>query len=163
MSTFQSTKTLAGYPCAHRQWKDKGNCAFIHGYSRSFHLTFQGELDEHGWVKDFGSFGSFKQFLDWNFDHTLLLAPDDPIIHMMQMLEKNGACKLILPPYGPSMEGCARWVLEEFNSCYRTTADQIHNVQLIRVEVRENEKNSGVYEVPYVHRVTNPDIPEGIF
>ena len=46
---FTSSKTYKNLPCAHRQWKHEGHCAYIHGYSREYTFYFEAkEMDEHG-------------------------------------------------------------------------------------------------------------------
>ena len=37
---FTSSKTYRNLPCAHRQWKHEGHCAYIHGYSRQYTFHF---------------------------------------------------------------------------------------------------------------------------
>ena len=50
---FESTKSYYNYPCAHRQFRHNGNCAKIHGYSRSFHFKFAAKtLTKEGFVVD---------------------------------------------------------------------------------------------------------------
>lgn len=141
---YTSTKTYTGFPCAHRQWRHPGHCAFVHGYSRSFHFVFGcRELDECGFVVDFGALGWLKEFLEDNFDHTLLLNHDDPLRETFEALEQAHACSLRLLPHGVGMEGTARWVCEFVNT-------QLFDLYagrcwVISVECRENEKNSAIY------------------
>ncbi|MEF3088149.1 6-pyruvoyl trahydropterin synthase family protein, partial [Bacillus altitudinis] len=76
---FTSTKTFSNYPCAHRQWRHDGNCALVHGYSRSFHFVFAAQtLDKCGFVVDFGGLHWLRDYLEYWFDHTLFLMADDP-------------------------------------------------------------------------------------
>ena len=45
---FNCSKHFKDYPCSHRQWKHKGHCRYVHGYSRSFTFCFaSSELDEN--------------------------------------------------------------------------------------------------------------------
>ena len=145
IAKYQSTKSFFNYPCSHRQWRDAGHCSFVHGYSRSFHFTFECSfLDDRNFVIDFGAFKDFKEnILDNKFDHTLLLNEDDPLLPVFLNLEKQGGCKLtILKNVG--MEGTANYLFIEMNKFLKKTTD--NRVRCIRVEVRENEKNSGIYE-----------------
>ncbi len=79
-----STKTYGaerGLSCALRQWAADSHCNLIHGYSLGFKFTFAAEqLDHRGWVIDFGrdGFGAIREWLHATFDHTLLVAQDDP-------------------------------------------------------------------------------------
>lgn len=143
-SMFISTKKFIGYPCAHRQWKDTGHCKFIHGYSREFTFWFKAEkLDDKSWVMDFGGFKEFKTFLDDYFDHSCLINIDDPELPLFKEMDKKGIIKLrILDNVG--MEGTSQFLHKKMNE-YLNTKTQ-GRVWCFRVETRENEKNSGIYE-----------------
>ena len=82
MKTYQIIKTLGpenGFTCAYRQWRAKSDCKYIHGYSLGFRFIMETtELDENSWVYDFGSFKEIRKWIKDNFDHTLLIAKDDP-------------------------------------------------------------------------------------
>lgn len=148
LQRFRSTKSFWNYPCAHRQWRHTGHCSLVHGYSRSFHFLFEslsGELDPTGFVMDFSDLKDIKEWLEKKFDHTLLLNPDDPLMFEFQDLEHKGGCKLVIPPYGVSMEATARWVFETWAPVVAKRSNG--SVALIQVEVRENDKNSGIYRV----------------
>ena len=82
MPKYKITKTFghdSGYSCAFRQWNAKSNCSKIHGYSLGFEINLiSHQLDENNWVFNFGDFKFLKKWLRDNFDHTLLIAKDDP-------------------------------------------------------------------------------------
>ena len=144
---IKSTKSYYNYPCAHRQHKHSGSCALIHGYSRSFHFIFGArELEKCGFAVDFGSLKWLKQHLDHMFDHTLLLAEDDPLLEDFRKLETNGACALRILPYGPGMEGTAQYLCEYVDSEIRKQSKG--RCWIESVESRENDKNSAIYENP---------------
>ena len=91
MAKYQSTKIFDGFSCCFRQWKAKDtHCRFLHGYGVSFRVTFEGELDHRNWVWDFGGMKRAKTliddmqpkaWMDWMFDHTVIVAKDDPMEH----------------------------------------------------------------------------------
>ena len=65
------------------------HCRFVHGYGISFKVYFEGDLDERNWVWDFGGMKraktkidgkSPKEWMDYMFDHTLIVAEDDPFL-----------------------------------------------------------------------------------
>lgn len=142
-----STKTYSNLPCAHRQWKHKGNCALVHGYSRSLHFVFRSQtLDACGFVVDFSDLKWLSDWLNMMFDHTLLLVDDDPQLHHFKLLEEHGACVVRLMPYGVGMEGTARMVCEYADKELRQRTKG--RCWIERVEARENDKNSAVYENP---------------
>jgi len=79
---YVSTKRYgheAGFSICYRQHKADSHCRYLHGYSLAFNFEFQSEiLDVRNWVCDFGGFRTLKSFLEDYFDHTLLVAADDP-------------------------------------------------------------------------------------
>jgi len=83
MGKFYSTKTYGndrGLSCCFRQWRSThSHCSTLHGYSIGVKLVFECDsLDERNWVMDFGGLKQFKQWLEYMFDHTVLIAEDDP-------------------------------------------------------------------------------------
>lgn len=141
---YLSTKSFWNYPCAHRQHRHDGNCALVHGYSRSFHFKFAAsERDKCGFVVDFGDLKWLKARLDQYFDHTLLLCKDDPLLPVFRQLEVAGACSIRILPYGVGMEDTAQaigeWADAELRSLTRGRA------WVVELEVRENDKNSGIW------------------
>ena len=141
---YISTKKFTGYPCTHRQWRDTGHCRFVHGYSREFMFWFKAEsLDDKGWVMDFGGFKEFKKFLEDHFDHTFLANQDDPELELFREMDKKGIVKLVVLP-SVGMEGTSKFLHEKMNE-YLMKKTQ-GRVYCFRVETRENEKNSGIYE-----------------
>jgi 6-pyruvoyltetrahydropterin/6-carboxytetrahydropterin synthase len=97
MGKFQSTKLFDGFSCVFRQWKAKNtHCRFMHGYGVSFRVWFEGDLDERNWVWDFGGMKRAqtkidgknpKEWMDYMFDHTILVAKDDPALDYFTELD----------------------------------------------------------------------------
>ena len=79
---YMVTKTYPhsnGLSCVYRQYKASSHCSKLHGYALQFEVTFHAkELDENGWVIDFGSLDWIHYWLKRKFDHTTLVAKDDP-------------------------------------------------------------------------------------
>ena len=144
---FTSTKAYHDYPCAHRQHRHDGNCALVHGYSRSFHFIFGAQtLDRCGFAVDFGKLKWIKEHLDYMFDHTLLLCDDDPQLPVFRQLEAAGACAIRLMPHGVGMEGTAQYLCEYVDDKLRKITQGRCWVE--SVESRENQKNSAIYTNP---------------
>jgi len=79
--TITCEKLYKDLPFGHRQPVHKGHCRFVHGHNWSFHFTFEAdELDECGFVVDFGKLKWLKELLDEWFDHTTVLNEDDPLL-----------------------------------------------------------------------------------
>jgi|TARA_R100001530_G_scaffold43267_1_gene32935 6-pyruvoyltetrahydropterin/6-carboxytetrahydropterin synthase len=144
---FTSTKSFYNYPCAHRQFKHEGNCHLIHGYSRSFHFTFQAKtLSKEGFVMDYGDLKELKNHLDYMYDHTLILEDGDPHMDKFIELEKLGVCNIRTQPLGVGMEGTAHYLCQWTDNFLRKKTRG--RVWVRSVEARENEKNSSIYRNP---------------
>ena len=140
---FKSTKRFSGFPCTHRQWRAESHCKYVHGYSREFYFEFAAnELTKEGWVVDFGGLKELKTWLEHMFDHTFLVAQDDPQLEAFTQLNKEGAIQLRVMP-NPGMEGTAQFVYEEASRILKKLYGDRAWVTL--VQVSENEKNSAMY------------------
>jgi 6-pyruvoyltetrahydropterin/6-carboxytetrahydropterin synthase len=153
MSKFQSTKVFDGYSCVFRQWKAEGtHCRFLHGYGVSFRVWFEGELDERNWVWDFGGMkrakGTIddmnpKQWMDYMFDHTVIIADDDPCIGLFKKMHVEDLIQLrIIPAVGA--EQFAKYIYEKLNVFVQEETDG--RVKVARVEFMEHSKNTAIYE-----------------
>jgi 6-pyruvoyltetrahydropterin/6-carboxytetrahydropterin synthase len=141
---FKSTKRFTGFPCTHRQWRAESHCRFVHGYSREFFFEFAAnELTKEGWVVDFGGLKKLKSWLENVFDHTFLVAQDDPELEAFKAIDARGAIMLRILP-NPGMEGTALYVYEEATKILESLYGK--RAWITKVEVRENEKNSAIFE-----------------
>ena len=93
---YISTKTYRQIaPCAYRQWRADSHCNLVHGYAFSFHFEFEtDDLDARNWVVDFGGLRPLKDKLEEWFDHTLLVAQDDPQREHLLKLGELGLAKI---------------------------------------------------------------------
>ena len=153
MPKFQSTKVFDGFSCVFRQWRAEGtHCRFLHGYGVSFRVWFEGELDERNWVWDFGGMkrakGTIdgmnpKAWMDYMFDHTTIIAEDDPFVNAFKEMGAAGAAQIrIIPAVGA--EQFAKYVFEKLNTFVQE--ETAGRVKIVRVEFMENNKNSAIYE-----------------
>lgn len=144
MDIYRSTKRFTGFPCTHRQWKAESHCRFVHGYSREFLFEFAAkERTQEGWVVDFGGLKDVKAWLEEWFDHTFLASQDDPFLEDFKRLDKEGVIQLrILPNVG--MEGTAEFVFDHVDKMIREKTKG--RAWVVKLEVRENEKNSAILE-----------------
>ncbi len=143
MGLFYSTKRFTGFPCTHRQWRAKSHCRFVHGYSREFKFEFAAnELTPEKWVMDFGGLKSVRSWLEDQFDHTFLVAEDDPALPEFRALDKKGVIQLrVLPNAG--MEATAEYIYHHTNKIILEMTK--NRVWITKVEVSENENNSAIY------------------
>ena len=150
---FQSAKVFDGYSTVFRQWRAEGtHCKFLHGYAVSFKVWFEGELDERNWVWDFGGMkrakGNIdgknpKEWMDYMFDHTLVVAEDDPYLAQFVLMDMDKIIQLrIIPTVGA--EQFAKFIYEKLNTFVQEETNG--RVKVVKVEFMENNKNSATYE-----------------
>lgn len=144
--TYVSTKTYRDlFPVAYRQWRAESHCNQIHGYSLEFHIEFESEeLDVRNWCVDFGSLRSFKDNLEDWFDHTLLVAEDDPEKDAFEMLAERGLAKLTYVEK-TGCEGLAKFLYDYLSEIWLPENGYSPRVKVRSVEVRENGANSAIY------------------
>ena len=153
MPRFQSTKLFDGFSTVFRQWKAEGtHCKFLHGYGVSFRVWFEGELDERNWVWDFGGMkrakGNIddknpKEWMDYMFDHTTIVAEDDPGLGGFKTMDQLGIIQLrIIPATGA--EQFAKYIFEKLNTFVQEETSG--RVSVVRVEFMEHAKNTAIYE-----------------
>tara|TARA_Y100001935_G_C17091346_1_gene401324 strand:+ start:128 stop:643 length:516 start_codon:yes stop_codon:yes gene_type:complete len=147
MKEFRSTKLFKGYSTAFRQWRAKhSHCQFVHGYAMEFKVTFEGNLDELNWVCDFGCFkrNGIKEHMNYMFDHTTIVAKDDPEIESFKDLASKGLIQLrILDHVG--CEKFAEYVYDYINDKVFEETDG--RVKVLKVESFEGgTENSAIYE-----------------
>ena len=143
---FKSTKRFGPISTGHRQWKHKGHCSYVHGYGRYVRLTFEAsELDERGWVMDFGDLKDVKKWIEAEWDHRVLIASDDPLLPQLKELESHGGILLnVLPDgYYPGIEESCRYLYDMLSPMIQKKTN--NRVEITRVEILEHENNSGEY------------------
>ena len=152
MGKFVSTKVYDGFSTVFRQWKaETTHCKYLHGYGISFKVWFEGELDERNWVWDFGSAKRSKTLIDgktpkewmsYMFDHTMIIAEDDPYKQAFEEMGTAGVAQVrILPAVGA--EKFAEYVYEKLNNW--VVEESEGRVKVAQVEFREHEKNNALY------------------
>jgi 6-pyruvoyltetrahydropterin/6-carboxytetrahydropterin synthase len=115
------------------------------------------DLDKRNWVCDYGGLKELKQVLADQFDHTLLVAQDDPYITLYEAMQSAGIAKLtILPRLG--CEGLADMLYKYINGVFipdMLGQGEAARVWCYRVEVRETQANMAFREG---HREWNEDL-----
>ena len=139
---YFSTKTYRQIgPVAYRQWRADSHCNLIHGYAMSFHFEFEADtLDARNWVTDFGGLKPLKEKLEEWFDHTLLVAQDDPMREHLLNLGKLKLAK-ITEVEKTGCEGIAAFLYEYINTIFLPNYGQKDRVWCSKVEVRETDSN----------------------
>ena len=139
---FRSTKTYNDLgPVAYRQWRADSHCNKLHGYSLSFHFEFEAEtLDARNWGMDFGGLRPLKDKLEEWFDHTLLIAEDDPHKEELEKLGTLGLAKITFVEK-TGCEGLAEFLLDYVNDIMLPDYGEGSRVTCSKVEVRETGSN----------------------
>ena len=116
---WTSTKEYhQSFPVAYRQYKADSHCNLIHGYAFSMKFFFgTNDLDVRNWAADYGGLRDLKGILEDQFDHTLLVAEDDPHLDWYEEAQRRGIAKLtVLPRLG--CEGLADMLYKYVNGVY---------------------------------------------
>lgn len=139
---YVSTKTYRQIgPCAYRQWRADSHCSKIHGYAFSFHFEFEcDDLDARNWAMDYGGLRPLKDLLEEWFDHTLLVALDDPHYEDIKKLGDLGIAQ-IREVEKTGCEGLADFLYEYINTIFLPSYGEGERIWCSRVEVRETDSN----------------------
>jgi len=148
----QSTKIFDGFSTVFRQWRAKEtHCSYLHGYGVSFKVTFEGDLDHRNWVWDFGGMKraktqidgmSPKAWMDYMFDHTTIMAEDDPYLEVIKKMHDKGIIQLrVIEATGA--EKFAEFIYNKLNNFVQ--AETKSRVRVTQVEFMEHGKNTAIY------------------
>lgn len=150
---YRSTKKFDGFSTVFRQWKaEDTHCRFLHGYDVEFIITFEGELDDRNWVWDFGGMKraknkidgmSPKEWMDHMFDHTFVVAQDDPFKESFLKMEQAGVAQVRIVP-ATGAEKFSELVYKKVNEFVQKETEG--RVKVVSVEFMENHKNSAIYQ-----------------
>ena len=152
MGKFQSSKIFDGFSTVFRQHTaEETHCRFVHGYGISFKIYFEGELDNRNWVWDFGGMKRAKTlidgmqpkaWMDYMFDHTMVIAEDDPAINAFKQMETAGVAQVrIIPATGA--EKFAEFIFNKVNPfVFEETGGR---VRVTKVKFMEHSKNAAYY------------------
>jgi len=152
MGKFQSSKVFDGFSTVFRQWKaEETHCRFIHGYGISFKVYFEGELDHRNWVWDFGGMKRAKtlidgkqpkEWMDYMFDHTLIVAQDDPFLKAFEEMSTAGVAQVrVIEATGA--EKFAEFIFNKINEFVKTETE--NRVRVTKVKFMEHGKNAAYY------------------
>jgi 6-pyruvoyltetrahydropterin/6-carboxytetrahydropterin synthase len=156
---YTSTKEyIDAFPAAYRQWRSDSHCNQIHGYSFSMKFYFgTNDLDARNWAADYGGLKELKKILESQFDHTLIVAQDDPDMETFKLLQDKGMAKIVvLPALG--CEALADMLYKYVNGVYIPEMwgpGEAARLWCYKVEVRETQANMAYREG---HREWNEDL-----
>ncbi len=145
--SFISTKTYGheqGFSCCFRQHRAKSHCRHLHGYALSIRIEFEAdEVDSRNWVVDFGGMKSLKEWLTHMFDHTVLVAADDPQKDEICALAGLDVANVVIV----EATGCEMFahMVYDYAVGWLKRYEYGHRVKVRSVEVREHAGNSAIY------------------
>jgi len=161
MGKYKSTKLFDNYSVALRQHKAAhSHCQLLHGYALKFKVWFESNtplddndgLDDMNWIVDYGGFkatdakptpgNGLKTWMDFMWDHTLLIEKDDPYLDFFQGAAMEGIAKLVVMDT-IGAESCAKLVYDKFNERMAVTGGG--RVKVVKVECWEADRNSSIY------------------
>lgn len=147
---FQVRKTYGheeGLSCVFRQWRAQSHCSKLHGYALGFEFTFGcNRSDENGWVLDFGALKPIKAWLHEMFDHTVIVARDDPRLQEIENLlyaRSIGNVKVLSAVGCESFAYHAGMYVQQWLNDY--SADNDRTVFLVSCRVFEHGGNSAIW------------------
>lgn len=144
---YISTKTFGhdvGLSACFRQWRAESHCRHLHGYALAVHFEFEADvLDVRNWVVDFGSLKSLRGWLEDTFDHTLLVAEDDPLKDELCGLAGLDLCRAVVVP----ATGCEAFAELIYGATQVWLKDNGYapRCRLRSVTVSEHGANSAIY------------------
>ena len=141
-----SSKTYThsiGLSCCFRQWRATSHCNKLHGYALQVEVEFEGELDEKNWIVDFGGLKAFKQYLEFMFDHTTVVANDDPEHELFNALASKKMIALRIVP-ATGCEAFSKLIYSWLENWLDTDPQyKDRDINVSKVVVREHAGNSG--------------------
>lgn len=150
---YYSTKRFGPTSTGHRQYlaskiENSKSCSMIHGYGRVVEITFGGsELDERGWLVNYGGLKEVKQWLETEWDHRTLISSNDPLIPELLKLEEIGGININIMDaekgYGPGIEQSCKYVFDWVDNWIQKEYEGRCWVQSVRIW--EHENNSSIY------------------
>ena len=170
MAKFYSTKTYGtdrGLSCCFRQWRAKhSHCSTLHGYSIGIKLVFECDtLDDKNWCMDFGGLKQFKAWADHMFDHTLIIAEDDPHLEVFRTLSHIGDMPVSGVATQPEVKPYERGALCDLRivesvGCEMFAKMAFYAMQRILENLKEGGTSEGRYPINPSVRIKSAEVFE---
>ena len=83
-----------------------------------------------------------KEWMDYMFDHTMIIAEDDPELRAFQQMDKLGVAQVrVIPATGA--EKFSEYIYNKLNEFVKTETD--NRVRVTKVKFMEHGKNAAYY------------------
>jgi len=157
MSVYTSSKQIELGSAAFRQWRaSHSHCRFLHGYQLKARFTFGcNSLDDKNWCVDFGGLADLKKILRDQFDHTTVVAGDDPELQSFKDLNDKGVIQLRIMEEGVGTEKFAEWVFKTADTFIEEVTEG--RCFVINVAITEHDNNWASYTRPIEEDTTYVD------
>jgi 6-pyruvoyl-tetrahydropterin synthase len=133
-------KLFDDLPCCHRSWANQGKRFFLHGDERTFEIEFACAETEPGTglVVDDNTLNQVRAAIRDQFDHTSLIAVDDPQRDLFDLLADRGVIDLRIMD-NTATAGSAAWAFETVERIVgQATAGR---VWVSRIKARESRNS----------------------
>jgi 6-pyruvoyltetrahydropterin/6-carboxytetrahydropterin synthase len=92
-----------------------------------------------------------KEWMDYMFDHTTIIAKYDPYLELFQDMDKNGLIQLrVIPATGA--EQFAKYIYQKLNTFIQEETNG--RVKVTQVEFMEHSKNTAIYSESTITNIT---------
>lgn len=128
------------FEASHRLLNHKGKCNNIHGHNYKVDVYIGSlELDDMGMVIDFGDLSQLKDWINSNWDHSIIINEDDQEI---KSLLKNSIFRIYEMKGNPTAENMAKFLFEKFSSLLKDD-----RLAIAQIEIYENDDSvAGYYD-----------------
>lgn len=141
---MQSIKVKHNMEMAHRLIDTPGKCENIHGHSWWVELEIIGSVDRTGKILEFGAVKkAFREFLDSQYDHHLLLNVKDLVLNQAFIEPDTGLPGAIWMVGDPTTENVAKAIGEWAENAFYDPNASFH--QHICVTVWETSTNAATW------------------
>ena len=142
----EKTFPAGEFSCCFRQHRADSHCSKLHGYALSFSFVWTAtELDHNGWVIDFGALKKLKAALKHWFDHTTVVAADDPRLDWFKQAEDFKMVNLRVVP----QTGCEAFATIAANEAVALVERHLdwfpNRPVLLSCVCREHDRNAAIY------------------
>lgn len=133
------------FETAHRLPHLPGKCVSLHGHSWWAEVTVTAPIaDNDGMVVEFGSFKQkLRAWIDSNFDHGVILGPQDPLIPALRAEH----CKVYELRVWPTVENVAAY-LAVVSQALLEEIPHVAEARVTSVQVQETHVNRAGWSTP---------------
>ena len=111
-------------------------CSHLHGHNYIVRIVFQGDVDERGFVIDYGDLDPLKKIIDQKLDHCVLIAESD--LELIGLCTSLNTRVTVLPVENTSAEYLAKYLYDLFHKT---------GFEVSQILISETPKTWAIYPV----------------